>query len=47
MDFPGSDFHHRKGNLKGFYSVHFNGNWTIIFKFENDDVFEVDLIDYH
>lgn len=47
MDFPGSDFHRLKGNLKEFYSVHVNGNWTIIFKFENGDANDVDLIDYH
>jgi len=47
MNYPGSDFHPLKGELKGFYSVHVNGNWTIIFKFENGDVFDVDLVDYH
>lgn len=47
MNFPGSDFHRLKGNFKEFYSVHVNGNWTIIFRFENDDAYEVDLIDYH
>jgi toxin HigB-1 len=47
MDFPGSDFHPLKGNLKGYYSVHVNGNWTIIFKIENGDAHDVDLIDYH
>lgn len=47
MSFPGSDFHPLKGNLKGFYSVHVNGNWVIIFRFEEGEVFDVDLIDYH
>lgn len=47
MNFPGSDFHALKGNLKGYYSVHVNGNWTIIFQFENGDAFDVDFIDYH
>lgn len=47
MNFPGSDFHGLKGNLKEFYSIHVNGNWTIIFKFENGDAYDVDLIDYH
>ena len=47
MDFPGSDYHALKGDLKEYYSVHVNGNWTIIFKFENGDAFDVDLIDYH
>lgn len=47
MDFPGSDFHRLKGDLKEYYSVHVNGNWVIIFKFEDGDAFDVDLVDYH
>lgn len=47
MNFPGSNFHLLKGDLKDYYSVHVNGNWAIIFKFENGDAFDVDLIDYH
>lgn len=47
MNFPGSDFHSLKGELKNFYSVHVNGNWVIIFRFDDDDVIDVDLIDYH
>ncbi len=47
MNFPGSNFHLLRGHLKGFYSVHVNGNWTIIFRFEKGDAYEVDLIDYH
>ncbi len=47
MNFPGSDFHPLKGDFKGFYSVHVNGNWTIIFRFGNSEAFDIDLIDYH
>jgi proteic killer suppression protein len=47
MNFPGSDFHPLKGDLKGFYSVHVNGNWAIIFRFEDKHALDVDLIDYH
>lgn len=47
MHFPGSDFHPLKGDLKGFYSVHVNGNWTIIFRFENGEALDVNLLDYH
>lgn len=47
MNFPGSDFHPLKGKLKDFYSVHVNGNWTIIFRFVNGEAHDVDLIDYH
>jgi proteic killer suppression protein len=41
MNFPGADFHPLKGDKKGFYSVHVNGNWTIIFRFENGELLEV------
>jgi proteic killer suppression protein len=44
------DFHALGGDLKGFYSLHVNGNWTIIFRFEkgdNGDVLDVDFVDYH
>ena len=47
MNFPGSDFHQLQGKLKGFYSVHVNGNWVIIFQFENGEATNVDLVDYH
>jgi len=47
MNFPGSDFHSLAGEFRGFYSVHVNGNWTIIFCFENGEAKEVDLVDYH
>ncbi len=47
MNYPGSDFHQLKGQLKGFYSVHVNGNWTIIFGFGDGEAFDVDLVDYH
>jgi proteic killer suppression protein len=47
MNAPGYDFHPLKGDLKGFYSIHVNGNWTIIFRFENGEAKDVDLVDYH
>jgi len=47
MNFPGSNFHPLKEDLKGFYSIHVNGNWTIIFRFEKGEALDVNLIDYH
>jgi proteic killer suppression protein len=47
MNAPGYDFHPLKGKLAGFYSVHVNGNWTVIFQFENGEASNVDLVDYH
>jgi proteic killer suppression protein len=47
MDLPGFRLHPLSGNLKGFWSITVSGNWRIIFRFENSDVFDVDLVDYH
>lgn len=47
MNFPGSDFHPLKGDLRGFYSVHVNGNWVVIFRFQDGEFVDIDLIDYH
>lgn len=44
---PGLHLHPLKGNLQGFWSVSVSANYRIIFKFENANAYEVDLIDYH
>ncbi|MFI5139248.1 MAG: type II toxin-antitoxin system RelE/ParE family toxin [Sphingobacteriales bacterium] len=47
MNFPGSGLHPLKGELSGFWSVKVNGNYRLIFRFENENAFDVDYIDYH
>lgn len=47
MDLPGYKLHLLKGDLAGFWSVTVRANWRIIFRFENGDATDVDLIDYH
>lgn len=47
MDVPGFRLHPLKGELSGYWSVTVQANWRIIFRFENGDVTDVDLIDYH
>lgn len=39
--------HPLTGNLKGFWSVRVRANWRIVFRFENGEAYDVDLIDYH
>ena len=34
------------GNLQGYWSLTVNGNWRLIFKFDNNDVELVDYLDY-
>ena len=47
MDFPGLRLHPLTGDLRGFWSVTVSANWRIIFRFDDADVVDVDLVDYH
>ena len=47
MNQPGYYFHPLSGDYKGFYSVRVSGNWRIIFRFEGENAFDVDYLDYH
>lgn len=47
INFPGSDLHPLKGDLAGFWSVKVNGNYRLIFRFENENAYDIDYIDYH
>ena len=47
MDLPGFRLHPLKGGLAGFWSIVIRANWRIIFRFDGDDVTDVDLMDYH
>ena len=46
LDIPRYRLHPLKGTLKGFWSVTVRANWRIIFRFEGEDAFVVELIDY-
>jgi proteic killer suppression protein len=47
IDLPGYRLHRLKGDRKGVWSVSISGNWRIVFRFENGDAFDADLVDYH
>jgi proteic killer suppression protein len=47
MNLPGLRLHPLTGNLQGFWSVFLSRNHRIIFRFEGEDVCDVDLVDYH
>ena len=40
-------FEYLKGNLKGFCSIRINKQFRIIFKFENSNVYDAYIDDYH
>jgi proteic killer suppression protein len=47
MNLPGWNLHPLKGDLAEKWAVNVNGNWRLIFKFKNGDVFGIDYDDYH
>ena len=47
LDLPGYRLHPLKGDLNGYWSISISGNWRVIFRFEDGDVYDVDLVDYH
>lgn len=44
---PSNRLEKLKGNLKDFYSIRVNDQWRLIFKWDNGNAFNVELIDYH
>lgn len=47
IDLPGFRLHRLKGELMGYYAVTVSGNWRVTFRFDDDDVVDVDYLDYH
>jgi len=44
---PANQLEKLSGNLQGFYSIRINKRWRIIFKWENGNAHEVQIVDYH
>lgn len=47
MDLPTFRLHPLKGDMKGLFSATVRANWRIVFRFEDENAFDVDFIDYH
>jgi toxin HigB-1 len=47
LDVPGFRLHALRGDLAGHWSITVRANWRIIFRFEQGDATDVDLVDYH
>ena len=45
--FPGFKLHPLKGARRGEWVVWVTGSWRITFRFEGDDVVDINLEDYH
>ena len=47
LGLPGFRAHPLSGDMKGRYGIRVTGNWRVTFRFQNVDVFDVNLEDYH
>lgn len=39
--------HKLSGDRKGFWAISVNGPWRIVFRFEEGDAYDVEIVDYH
>jgi len=44
---PANRLEKLKGNLSEYHSIRINNQWRIVFKWLNDDAYEVKIVDYH
>lgn len=44
---PANRLEKLKGDLKEFYSIRINKQYRIIFKFDNNDAYDIKITDYH
>jgi toxin HigB-1 len=44
---PGYKLHLLSGKLEGIWSVWVTGNYRVLFRFENGNVYNLDYVDYH
>ncbi len=44
---PGYRLHPLQGDRAGQWSIRVSGNWRVVFRFEHNEVVDVDLVDYH
>ena len=47
MNLPGLNLHALKGKLKIFYAVIVQENWRVIFRFEGENAYDINYVDYH
>jgi len=44
---PANRLEKLKGDLQEYYSIRINNQWRIIFKWINNDAYEIRIMDYH
>ena len=47
VDLPGWRLHLLTGDRSGHWSLRISANWRLVFRFDDGEVVDVDLVDYH
>jgi len=47
MDLPGARLHPLYGDRKGFFAVSLSARWRLVFRFQDGDAYDVEVVDYH
>ena len=47
LDLPRNRLHRLKGDLQGYWAVTVRANWRSVFRFDDGDACDVELVDYH
>ena len=47
LDVPGYRLHPLSANYRGHWSIVVRDNWRVVFRFEDGQALDIDLIDYH
>ena len=47
LDLPGARLHALKSDRKGFLALELSGNWRLVFRFEDGDAYDVEVVDYY
>ena len=44
---PSNHLHQLHGDRKGQWAISINGPWRLCFRFEDGDIFDIELVQYH
>jgi Plasmid maintenance system killer protein len=45
--FQSVGLHKLSGDRKGYWAITINGPWRLVFRFEDGDAYDVEIVDYH
>lgn len=44
---PGNRLEALRGDREGYHSIRVNAQWRVVFRWQNDGAYDVEIVDYH